>query len=106
MSTEQIACGIPDMLILMEETVKTAEKKLFSKTSNAFVLGVPFPGEIPLTSWDLQMHVVHLHDAFSPLPPPQKKKNLSGHAFLNLFHFSSFLLHLKIVLSFLPPCDQ
>lgn len=38
MNTEQIAHGIPDMLILMEEIVKTAERKLvFSKTSNAFV---------------------------------------------------------------------
>lgn len=37
MSTEQIAHGIPDMLIPMEEIVKTAERKLaFSKTSNAF----------------------------------------------------------------------
>lgn len=53
MSTEQIVCGIPDMLIPMEEIVKMAgEKKplLFSKTSNAFVLDGPFPGKTPLIS--------------------------------------------------------
>lgn len=54
MSTEQIVCGIPDMLIPMEEIVKMAGKKkknlLFSKTSNAFVLDGPFPGKTPLIS--------------------------------------------------------
>lgn len=52
MRTEQIVCGIPDMLIPMEEIVKIAGKKplLFSKTSNAFVLDRPFPGKTPLIS--------------------------------------------------------
>lgn len=48
--------------------------------------------------------MVHLHHALSPLPLPLSQ--LSGHAFLNLLHFSSFLSHLKIVQSFLLPFGQ
>ena len=93
MSTEQIVRGIPDMLILMEEMVKMAEKNLvFSKTSNAVVQGGPFPGETPLISWDLQMHVVHSHDAFSPLPLPPKNYQVMLFLIYSISQASSYIL--------------
>lgn len=67
MSTEQTICGIPDLLILMEEIVKIAVFKV--QTYQVSLLLVQETGETP---WDLQMHMEHLCDAFSPLPSPQK----------------------------------
>lgn len=71
MSTEQTVCGIPDLLILMEEIVKIAEDPLVFKVQmyQVSLLLVQETGETP---WDLQMQMEHLCDAFSPLPSLQK----------------------------------
>lgn len=100
MSTEQTVCGIPDMLILTEEIVKMAEKSCAFRDFKGICsryISINFLGLADSCG-------PFACDAFSPLP--LSPKNYQVMVFLNLFHFSSFLLHLKIVLSFRPPCGH